>query len=313
MVRISHMDPSDPLDGSEVVPVLQDGGNARTTTGAIAALAGGITAGADTIPDTETDVQVAHGLGAVPGTVLVTPRSDKHLWVPTRSTTTFTVERAGSSGALNFDWLVTGVAPPPPPQTVEAQGGAGDATSTNTRSVTFAITPAAGDVILVGHGGRASSASTPTGYTKIGEVTYSDRVQTLFAKTSDGTETGVTVVNNGDRCAVHYVIVRGATLTGAVAGQYFYVGTDTNPFSPSITPTDPGRVFYSFGRRDAAALGTHDMQTVHDNRTPITGTTGMRLAIGSRTVTGPGATGDQQMSSVQNNWGVVSIALADTW
>lgn len=70
--------------------------------------------GTDEIADTGTDVAVAHGLGVIPETVLVTPRANEALWVPARDAVEFTVERAGTSGALTFDWLATGEEPSPP-------------------------------------------------------------------------------------------------------------------------------------------------------------------------------------------------------
>ena len=94
-------------DGLDVT----DGGAGQVTVDA----AGGggssdVVCGTSTIPDTETDVEVAHGGsdGEVPSTVVVTPRAVEPLAVTERTSFGFTVARGGSSGDLNFDWIACG-------------------------------------------------------------------------------------------------------------------------------------------------------------------------------------------------------------
>lgn len=60
--------------------------------------------GSDTIADTNASVTVTHGLGATPSSVLVTPQADDRIWVTTVGATTFQVNRAGTSGTLDFFW-----------------------------------------------------------------------------------------------------------------------------------------------------------------------------------------------------------------
>lgn len=68
--------------------------------------------GTDTISDTQATAIVAHGVGAVPESVVVTAHAVTTLGVTNRDATTFTVERAGTTGDLNFDWVAFGgVAP----------------------------------------------------------------------------------------------------------------------------------------------------------------------------------------------------------
>jgi hypothetical protein len=78
-------------------------------------------AGADQIDDAESTVEVEHGLGHVPETVLLTPRGNELLWVPDRDDLTFTAARAGTSGRLRFDWLATGVGVEPIAGTIGQQ------------------------------------------------------------------------------------------------------------------------------------------------------------------------------------------------
>lgn len=61
--------------------------------------------GTDTIADTNSTVNVTHGLGATPSAVVVTPDGDERLWVTAIGATTFTVNRSGTSGARGFSWL----------------------------------------------------------------------------------------------------------------------------------------------------------------------------------------------------------------
>ena len=64
--------------------------------------------GTGTIPDGASSVNVTHGLGGSiarqPTAVLLTKRTSEDIWVSARSTTTFTVTRTGTTGALAFDW-----------------------------------------------------------------------------------------------------------------------------------------------------------------------------------------------------------------
>jgi len=60
--------------------------------------------GTDEIIDTGSAVDVTHGLAATPTYVNVTPRGDESVWVSSRTASTFTVSRSGTSGALAFDW-----------------------------------------------------------------------------------------------------------------------------------------------------------------------------------------------------------------
>ena len=62
--------------------------------------------GSGTIADAVLTEVVAHGLGAAPSTVLVTPQKDERVWVTAVNATDFTVNRSGSTGALGFYWRV---------------------------------------------------------------------------------------------------------------------------------------------------------------------------------------------------------------
>lgn len=57
-----------------------------------------------TIADATSSIAVTHGLAVAPTAVAVTPRGNEALWVSGRTSTNFTVNRAGTSGALGFDW-----------------------------------------------------------------------------------------------------------------------------------------------------------------------------------------------------------------
>nr|HNI00590.1 hypothetical protein [Rhodocyclaceae bacterium] len=61
-------------------------------------------AGTATIADAATTVVVTHGLRASPNCVVVTPRGNEAVWVSARTSTTFTVSRSGTAGALDVDW-----------------------------------------------------------------------------------------------------------------------------------------------------------------------------------------------------------------
>lgn len=63
--------------------------------------------GTDTIADTTSTKVVTHGLAAAPTSVRVSPRGNEMIWVSARTATTFTVSRAGTAGALSFDWDAT--------------------------------------------------------------------------------------------------------------------------------------------------------------------------------------------------------------
>ena len=66
--------------------------------------------GTATILDTTSFITISHGLtnsgitGISPVTVQITPQANATLWVSARSTSSFTVTRSGTSGALAFDW-----------------------------------------------------------------------------------------------------------------------------------------------------------------------------------------------------------------
>lgn len=57
-----------------------------------------------TIADGTSSVVVNHGLAAEPTSVTPAARGSEAVWVSARTATTFTVSRAGTSGALAFDW-----------------------------------------------------------------------------------------------------------------------------------------------------------------------------------------------------------------
>ena len=48
---------------------------------------------------------ITHGLGVVPSSVFLTPRSNDRVWLTAIGATTFTVNRSGTSGILGFYWL----------------------------------------------------------------------------------------------------------------------------------------------------------------------------------------------------------------
>ena len=60
--------------------------------------------GSATIADAASSVVVTHGLAAAPTSAVVTSRGSEAVWVSARTATTFTVSRAGTAGALAFDW-----------------------------------------------------------------------------------------------------------------------------------------------------------------------------------------------------------------
>jgi hypothetical protein len=60
--------------------------------------------GTSAIANSATTQVVTHGLSATPTAVVVTPLGNEMVWVSARTSTTFTVSRAGSSGSLSFDW-----------------------------------------------------------------------------------------------------------------------------------------------------------------------------------------------------------------
>ncbi|MER2518565.1 MAG: right-handed parallel beta-helix repeat-containing protein [Candidatus Accumulibacter phosphatis] len=60
--------------------------------------------GTTSIADTQSTAVVTHGLASTPSVVTATPRGNETIWVSDRSSTTFTVSRAGTSGVLAFDW-----------------------------------------------------------------------------------------------------------------------------------------------------------------------------------------------------------------
>lgn len=63
-----------------------------------------LTSGAVTILDGTSSVDVLHGLGGIPTTVLATPRGIETVAVTSRAAATFTLSRAGTTGDLTVDW-----------------------------------------------------------------------------------------------------------------------------------------------------------------------------------------------------------------
>jgi len=78
--------------------VEQSGGATETFTNGSADIANG-----------SSSVNVSHGLGGTPTSVLLTPWLNEDVWVSARSATTFTISRAGTTGNLQIDWLAAGV------------------------------------------------------------------------------------------------------------------------------------------------------------------------------------------------------------
>lgn len=62
--------------------------------------------GADTIANSSSTVVVSHGLSITPSNIVLTPAADDRIWYSTITSTQFTVNRAGTTGALNFSWEV---------------------------------------------------------------------------------------------------------------------------------------------------------------------------------------------------------------
>lgn len=63
--------------------------------------------GMATIADGSSSVVVNHGVWASPTSIVVSPRSLEAIAVTARTATTFTVSRAGTTGALDFDWAAS--------------------------------------------------------------------------------------------------------------------------------------------------------------------------------------------------------------
>ena len=61
--------------------------------------------GSDQITDGNSTEAITHGLGVVPSSVFLTPRSNDGVWVTAIGATTFTANRSGTSGILGFYWL----------------------------------------------------------------------------------------------------------------------------------------------------------------------------------------------------------------
>jgi len=101
------------LNFGDGLDVTDDGGGQVTIDAAGNGGTSGVVCGTSTIPDTETDVDVAHGQdGQIPTTVVVTPREVEPLAVTARTAFDFTVARGGSSGDLDFDWIACGFEQP---------------------------------------------------------------------------------------------------------------------------------------------------------------------------------------------------------
>jgi hypothetical protein len=60
--------------------------------------------GSATILDTTSAITVTHGLAVTPVSVVLTTRTSGSVWVSARTSTTFTITRTGTSGALVVDW-----------------------------------------------------------------------------------------------------------------------------------------------------------------------------------------------------------------
>ena len=60
--------------------------------------------GTATIADAASSVVVSHGLAVAPTSAVATARGNEGVWVSARTATTFTISRAGTAGALAFDW-----------------------------------------------------------------------------------------------------------------------------------------------------------------------------------------------------------------
>lgn len=60
--------------------------------------------GTDTIADTNSTVVVSHGLDITPTKISLTSAGNELIWYSTITSTQFTVNRSGTSGALDFSW-----------------------------------------------------------------------------------------------------------------------------------------------------------------------------------------------------------------
>lgn len=60
--------------------------------------------GSTTVADATASIVVNHGLATTPTSVTLTPRGNEFAWVSARTSTTFTITRAGTSGVLAVDW-----------------------------------------------------------------------------------------------------------------------------------------------------------------------------------------------------------------
>lgn len=63
--------------------------------------------GSGSIADTLSSATVSHGLDGTPNVVVVTPAAQETLWVSNITSTDFTVNRTGTTGALTFYWYAT--------------------------------------------------------------------------------------------------------------------------------------------------------------------------------------------------------------
>lgn len=121
-------------------------------------------------------------------------------------------------------------------------------------NVTFAI-PAAresGDLFLAMAGARSGIPDTPTGYTRVADSgTYTARPVATFNRTSDGTETEISIDAPGaDRLGGVLVVLREATFSGMDTA----VDVDTQPTmtGPAVTAGGRGRMFVAISHRGSA-------------------------------------------------------------
>ncbi len=61
--------------------------------------------GTGQIDDGSATEVVTHGLGVTPSSVFLTPKGNTLIWITGITSTTFTVNRSGTSGNRTFSWL----------------------------------------------------------------------------------------------------------------------------------------------------------------------------------------------------------------
>lgn len=60
--------------------------------------------GSATIADGQTYIEVAHSIFTLPESIIATPRGDANIWISNITSTTFRINRSGSSGSLICNW-----------------------------------------------------------------------------------------------------------------------------------------------------------------------------------------------------------------